>query len=163
MATHLLIDGYNAIRRGGAAAFFDPSDLAGGRRHLLDELSRYKREKQVRVTVVFDGAGGTSQARTRDAYRGVEVIYSKKGETADQVIVEAIRMRPAGLVVATSDRAIIDEAKSHGVPFITADRLQAVLRGEGPDGEDEAAHGRKGNPRKAPKALRLARKAIRKI
>ncbi len=163
MAAHLMIDGYNIIRRSGAAAPFAPGDLEGSRRYLLDELSRYKQEKQVRITVVFDGGGGRSITRERDRYRGVEVIYSKRGETADQVIMEAIRTRLSGLVVATSDRAIIDEAKKYSVAFITPDRLEAAIMGA--DTADEAGPrtDKKGNPRKAPKGLRQARRAIRKI
>jgi hypothetical protein len=163
MPAHLLIDGYNVIRRSGAPAPSGPADLEGSRRYLLDALSRYKQEKQVRITVVFDGGGGTSIRRERDRYRGVEVIYSKGGETADQVIIEAIRTRPSGLVVATSDRAIIDEAKKHGVAFITSDRLGAALMGEDSGGEAVSRTEKKGNPRKAPKGLRQARRTIRKI
>jgi predicted RNA-binding protein with PIN domain len=163
MAAHLLIDGYNIIRRSGAAARFGPGDLEGSRRYLLDELSRYKQEKQVRITVVFDGGGGTSITRERDRYRGVEVIYSKRGETADQVIMETIRTRPSGLVVATSDRAIIDEAKRHAVPFVTPDRLEAAIMGADTGEEAGPRTDKKGNPRKAPKSLRQARRVIRKI
>lgn len=159
MATHLLIDGYNIIKRNA----FDTADIEGARRRLIDELSRYGRERQIRITVVFDAAGGSSTSRQREGHRGVEVVYTRRGETADDVIVEAIRARRAGLVVATSDRAIIDEAKGHGVPFITPDRLAAALAGSGPDDEPDAGPGKKGNPRKAPKALRVARRAIRKI
>ncbi|MGA3172965.1 MAG: NYN domain-containing protein [Syntrophorhabdales bacterium] len=163
MALHLLIDGYNVIRRCGGAVLFDPSDLERSRRNLIDWVSRYKREKQIRITVVFDGGGGPSLARKRESHRGIEVIYSKKDETADQVIMEAIRVHAAGLVVATSDRVIIDEAKKHAIPFITPDRLEAALLGEGPGEEVEIRAGKKGNPRKAPKGVRLARRAIRKI
>lgn len=163
MAAHLLIDGYNFIRRSSAQVRFDPGNLEGGRLYILDELSRYKQEKQVRITVVFDGGGGTSPARERDRHRGIEVIYSKRGETADQIIMEIIRTRPAGLVVATSDRAIIDEAKRHGVPFVTSDRLEAAIMGKGDAGEPEGRADKKGNPRKASKGLRRARRVIRKI
>ncbi len=76
MPTHLLIDGYNFLKQSAMAAFLDPSDLESGRRYLLDELSRYKKEKKIRITVVFDATQGLSLGRKKEGYRGIEVIYS---------------------------------------------------------------------------------------
>ncbi len=162
MPTHLLIDGYNYVKQSALAALLDPFDLEGGRRYLLDELSRYKREKRVRITVVFDAGQAFSPARKREGYKGVEVIYSKQGETADDVIIERIRERRAGLLVVTFDRAIIDEAKKHGVPFITPARLEAAMSGGGADDEERGRTEKKGNPRKAPKGVRRARTGSKK-
>jgi hypothetical protein len=161
--THLLIDGYNYVKQSALAALLDPSDLESGRRYLLDELSRYKKEKKVRITVVFDATHGLSLGRKKEGYRGVEVIYSKQGETADQVIMEAIREHRAGLLVVTFDRAIIDEAKRHAVPFITPARLEAALSGSGPDDEERGRTEKKGNPRRAKRGVRRARRAVEKL
>ena len=94
--THLLIDGYNYVKQSAMAALLDPFDLESGRRYLLDELSRYKKEKKMRITVVFDATQGFSPGRKKEGYRGVEVIYSKQGETADEVMMETIRERQGG-------------------------------------------------------------------
>jgi len=162
MPVHMLIDGYNMGKRGALAPLFDSSDIETGRRSLLERLSEYRKNKGVRVTVVFDAASGLSLSRQKEPYKGIEVIYSKQGETADEVIIAAIRRKPAGLMVVTSDRAIIEEAKSHGVPFITPDRLEAAMDSSGE--EEEAARGeKKGNPRKAPKGVRKARRMIKKV
>ena len=96
--------------------------------------------------MVFDAAQGLSLGRKKEGYRGVEVIYSKQGETADEVMMETIRARQPGLLVVTFDRAILDEAKKHAVPFITPARLEAALSGGSPDDEDERQHGEKGQP-----------------
>jgi len=163
MATHLLIDGYNVVKQSALAALSHASDLETSRSYFLEELSRYKKEKGIRITVVFDGTHGSSLNRTKDGFRGVEVIYSKRGETADEVMMEIIRRRQAGLLVVTSDRAILDEAKKHGVPFITPSRLEAAMAGGEPDDEDQGRTEKKGNPRKAPKGVRRARRAVKKI
>lgn len=162
MAVHLIIDGYNLGKRGSLAYLFDSSDLETGRRLLLERLAEYKKSRHARITVVFDGTSGSALSREKDSYRGIEVIYSRQGETADEVIIGALRRRPPGLMVVTSDRAIINEAKSHGVPFITPDRLEAAIDGvnddDGPEREEK-----KGNPRKAPKSVRRARRMIKKV
>ena len=162
MPTHLLVDGYNLLKRSTIGTLFDATDLDTARGYLLERLFEYKREKRVHVAIVFDAPQGFSLSRKKERYKGVEIIYSKQGESADQVIVEAIRKRQSGLVVVTSDRAIIDEAKRHGVPFITPDRLEASM--DGNEYEDDGGRTeKKGNPRKAPKNLRKARRAIKKI
>jgi uncharacterized protein len=162
MPTRLLIDGYNFLKRSSLSALFDATDLDSARNYFLERLFEYKREKGVHVTVVFDATQGISLGRQRDPYRGIEIIYSRQGETADQVMIETIRKRLPGLVVVTSDRAILDEAKRHGVVFVTPDRLEASLDGAGSEDYPERTE-KKGNPRRAPKQVRKARRAIRKI
>ncbi len=162
MAVHLLIDGYNFLKRSGLSAVLGPSDLEGARRYLLDRLSEYRKGKQIRIAVVFDATQGLSLQRQREGFRGIDVIYSRQGETADEVMVEVIRRKPPGLVVVTSDRAIIDEAKKHGVTFMTPDRLEMAIDG-GTDEDRSERTEKKGNPRKAPKGLRRARRMIKKV
>jgi predicted RNA-binding protein with PIN domain len=162
MAAHLLIDGYNVMKRSGIAGLHDPLDLEGARRHLLDELARYRSGKGLRITVVFDGGRGPWPERTKEPHKGVHVIFSGRGETADEVMIERIRTRPPGMVVVTSDRAILDEAKRCGLPFITPARLEAALVGD-TFGDDEDRTEKKGNPRKASKGIRRARKALKKL
>jgi predicted RNA-binding protein with PIN domain len=162
MPLHLLIDGYNFGKRGSLSPLFDSSDLESGRRLLLEKLSEYRKNKGIRITVVFDATGGLSLSRQKEFHKGIEVIYSRQGETADEVIIAAIRRKIPGLMVATSDRAIIDEAKRHGVTFITADRLEAAIDG-GDEEETSERAGKKGNARKAPKGVRKARRMIKKV
>jgi predicted RNA-binding protein with PIN domain len=163
MAAHLLIDGYNLLKRGGAFLSGPAGDLESARRMLLEELFAYKKGKKLRITVVFDAPHGTSLSRTREGFRGIEVIYSRHGESADVVIVEIIRKRQAGTAVVTSDRAVIDEAKRNGIPFITSDRLQSMMEGGGEEEYSEGSVVKKGNPHKAPKRLRRARKIFDKM
>ena len=162
MAVHLLIDGDNLGRRGLSAQVFASHDLEGARRFLLDRLSEYRKSKGLRMTVVFDAGRGLSLARQKEFHKGIEVIYSKQGETADDVIIAAIRRKLPGLMVVTSDRAIIDEAKRHGVTFMTPDRLEAAVDGS-TDEEGEERPEKKGNPHKAPKQIRKARRMLKKV
>lgn len=159
MPVHLLIDGYNLLKR----MRFDTGDLESGRKELLDWLALCKRERAPRITVVFDAYRGFSLNRTRENHKGVEVVFTRENETADDVIRERIRAGHVGLVVVTSDRAIIDEAKSHGVTFLTADRLESVLRSPEPITEEAPRSEKRGNPRKLPKNVRRAKRTIRKI
>jgi predicted RNA-binding protein with PIN domain len=158
MPPHLVIDAYNYIMRTSLAA----ADIETSRDMLLDQLVEYRGQKAVRVTAVFDAARGIHLARSRTNYKGIEVIYSGRNESADDVILEMIRSRPAGLIVVSSDRALIDEAKRCGMSFMVPARLEAALHGEdakGQPGETE----RKGPSRRLPKKVRRSMRPLRKV
>src|SRR5437867_57771 len=82
MATHLIIDGYNLL---GARGQVGP-DVESAREFLLRDLSAYRQRKGHLITVVFDGWQQAIGAERREHRMGVEVVYSKRGERADQVI-----------------------------------------------------------------------------
>ena len=94
---------------------------------MLQKLARYKRSKGARVTVVFDAYNSLSPDRQRENYLGIDVVYSRENETADDVIIGWIREGRPNMVVVTSDRAILDEAKRAGVAFITPQRLEEMM------------------------------------
>jgi len=86
MAFHLLIDGYNLIRQSPELRRFDKKGLEQGREMLLKELLAYQRMKKHAMTVVFDGwiEGHFSESHARVG--GIAVIFSRRGEKADEVI-----------------------------------------------------------------------------
>ena len=158
MPPRLLIDGYNFIYRMSPGSL----DMDTSRSHFLEALARYGRERGVKVTVVFDAPGSLSPNRLRQNHRGVEVIYSGRGETADDVIIEVLRKKQAGFILVSSDRALIDEAKKNGIAFVTPDRMAEALHDKA-EREEEMPVERKGNPRRLPKRVRRAKKTIGKI
>jgi len=165
---HLIIDGYNYIHRIRSGPVTDSSNLEMLRRELLERLFRYKKDRGVRITAVFDARGGYSLGRQRENHKGIDVVYAGEGETADDVIIGWIRERRSGLIVVTSDRQIIDEAKKAGVPFMTPVGMEQSMVGgkeelaeKGDDGDFRRP--KTGNPRKLPKKLRKVTKSINKI
>lgn len=165
---HIVIDGYNYIHRINGSAVQKGSSMDLLQRDFLEKCVRYKKLRSIRITVVFDAYGSRSPGRHSENYRGIEVIYSKEGETADDVIIGWIRKRPASLYVVSSDRAIIDEAKSRGVTFLIPITFAEMLSSPAyePDEEDDypdAPRPKKGNPRRLPKKVRKAVKGINKL
>lgn len=165
---HLIIDGYNYIHRISSEGAVVSTNLEMLRRDFLERLFRYKKEQAVRITAVFDARGSYALGRQRENYKGIDVVYAGEGETADDVIIGWIREKRAGRIVVTSDRAIIDEAKKAGVPFMTPVALELSLAGGkdnlgDEDREQEFHRPKTGNPRKLPKKLRKVTKSIGKI
>jgi uncharacterized protein len=167
--THLIIDGYNYINRIRISPESRGPSLDILRRSLLDRFAQYKRLKGLKLTVVFDAYKSYSPDRQRENYKGVDVVYSRENETADDVIIGWIREKKAGMVAVSSDRAIIDEAKQHGVAFLTPPGLEALITRDSSredmesDETDRQSIKKKGNPRKLPKRLRKSTKTIGKI
>lgn len=166
---HIIIDGYNYINRTGHTGTHGGARLDGLRRSLLEKLVGYKKHRGAKITVVFDAYNSFSLGRQRENFKGIDVVYSKEGETADDVIIELIRLKKAGMAVVSSDREIIDEAKRHNVPFITPGRLQELMTAEPRVSKDEDYDGgirretKKGNPRRLPKRLRKVSRTISKV
>jgi len=165
---HLIIDGYNYIYRVRSGPSANGLNMELLRRELLERLFKYKRDHGVKITTVFDARGGYNLGRQKENYKGIDVVYAGEGETADDVIIGWIRERRSGRIVVSSDRAIIDEAKNAGVPFMTPIAMeQNMMGGKKEQGEkedsDDFRRPKTGNPRKLPKKLRKVTKSINKI
>jgi hypothetical protein len=166
---HLIIDGYNYINRIRTSPAGAGSSLDMLRRSFLDRLVQYKKLKSIKLTVVFDAYNSLSPGRQRENYKGIDVVYSGEKETADDVIIGWIREKKAGIIAVSSDRAIIDEAKRHGVAFLTPPGMEALMTMDtsGKDAEsdetDRQSGKKRGNPRKLSKKLRKSTKTIGKI
>ena len=138
----IVIDGYNLIRRSPRLSLLDRRDMEEGRDALLATLAVYRRIKGHRITVVFDGweRGGASEQVKLTA--GLQVVFTRRGEQADQAIVRFVGKAPSGAVVVTSDRALADDVARTGAVTLSAEEFQARLDDalrEGNEGEFQKA------------------------
>jgi predicted RNA-binding protein with PIN domain len=115
---HLIIDGYNVTKRG-----FAEMSLEQQRKRLITGLGGIAAQTGDEVTVVFDGAERVHGLPP--APRGVRVLFSRKGETADELIRRLVRAEPVGrpIVVISSDREVADGVRRHGAYPLGADSL----------------------------------------
>jgi predicted RNA-binding protein with PIN domain len=115
---HLIVDGYNVTKRG-----FADISLEQQRKRLVNGLGGLAAQTRAEVTAVFDGA--ERMVGLPPAPRGVRVLFSRKGETADELIRRLVRAEPAGrpIVVISSDREVADGVRRHGAYPLGADAL----------------------------------------
>jgi len=115
---HLIVDGYNVTKRG-----FAEMSLEQQRKRLITGLGGIAAQTGDEITVVFDGAERVHGLPP--APRGVRVLFSRKGDTADELIRQLVRAEPAGrpLVVVSSDREVADGVRRHGAYPMGADSL----------------------------------------
>src|SRR5574340_1007031 len=136
MATHLLVDGYNLLGSAGMGGPTGGGRLEAAREALLRDLAGYRQRKRHAITVVFDGWQGGLGAEQREFQSGVEVVYSKRGERADQVIQRLARLYGGNCAVVSSDHEVVNAARAAGAFVMGASEFRAKLQ-ERPSGQPE--------------------------
>lgn len=174
MPLHLIVDGYNLIRQSPDLLAQESQDLRWGREALLEKLAAYRRLKKYAITVVFDGweASEGEGLGNRDHFQGMLIIYSRRGEKADEVIKRmAARERERSLIIS-SDREISHYAERAGAAVMSAEEFNFRLYAAFVDGElaetekDQATWNgtkKKGPAHRDSKKLRQQRRRVKKI
>jgi len=125
---YLIVDGHSIIfqwpelramhgRRGGAA-----------RDELIRWLTQYQDATDIRVVVVFDGRSDRQNEATEPG--GIQVFYSKDGQTADAII-ERLCAKYANqhdIVVATDDNMERQTAMTFGASTVSSDMLRTLIK-----------------------------------
>lgn len=105
MQTILIVDGYNMIGAWKELRPLRDTNFEEARIRLLELMAEYKAAMGGRVIVVFDAhlVPGVQQTYVQNA---VEIIYTRKNETADEQIeklTNELKGRKIQIYVATSD------------------------------------------------------------
>jgi predicted RNA-binding protein with PIN domain len=123
---HLVVDGYNVTKTG-----YPQMPLEKQRLRLLGQLSALAAQTGAEVTCVFDGAELAAPVLLAPP-RGVRVLFSKPGVTADELIRQLVRAEPPGrpVIVASTDREVADGVARAGArPVASAVLLKRLSRG----------------------------------
>jgi len=173
MSIHIIIDGYNLIRQSNRLIQLDLQDIQTGREALIDMLAAYKKIKAHRITVVFDGTRAPRLSLRRDRQKGITIVFSHSGESADAVIKNMARREGRQALVVSSDQDIVRAASSWGAATISANDFENKLAlascTEGPENDGAALAGwkpttkKKGPSRRLSKRQRQNRARIRKL
>jgi predicted RNA-binding protein with PIN domain len=115
---HLIVDGYNVTKRG-----FGDLSLEQQRARLISALAGIAAQSGAETTVVFDGADKLNAVP--GIPRGLRVLFSRKGQTADELIRQLVRAEPPGrpLIVVSSDKEVADGVRRHGAYPLSSDTL----------------------------------------
>jgi hypothetical protein len=151
--------------------------LEAARESLIHALSAYRQRKGHAITVVFDGWRQGQPFEGREHREGIQLVYSKRGERADQVIQRLIREYGSDCAVVSSDHEIVNVARAHGAFVMGAQEFAGKLASgassgsrvphkeldTGEDGPPRRGAEKKGNPRKLPKAQRQRDRQFRRF
>jgi hypothetical protein len=162
MAIHIIVDGYNLIRQSPTLSRLDRRDIALGREALIAGLADYRKIKPHRITVVFDGVEAPGVSSARDVQRGVRIVFSRRGETADAVIARMARQEREKALVVSSDAAVARAAQSCGAAAINSPefefRLTQAAEIENADALEEERPPRRVDTRKKGTGHRLSKR-----
>jgi predicted RNA-binding protein with PIN domain len=167
---HLIIDGYNLLHTDRNLVSINPIQLQRERDRLIDQLSAYRSLRQMEITVVFDGWQGGWPTEKKERKKGIDLVFSKLGEKADEVIKRLAREKGAGVTVITSDREISRYAEKAAVAVIPSDQFKekmdnALTKGEKDSQNEEERSGekKKGPSRMLSKKEKRMRSALKKL
>ncbi len=116
---HLVVDGYNVTKTG-----YPTMPLEKQRLRLLGGLAALAAQTGAEITCVFDGAELAAPVLLAPP-RGVRVLFSKPGETADELIRRLVRAEPPGrpVVVVSADREVADGVARAGARPVASTML----------------------------------------
>jgi predicted RNA-binding protein with PIN domain len=96
----ILVDGYSLLHHWQGLAPGVPRHTAAAREELIHVLTRYHDACGTPVTIVFDGSRPARGGEETPSTPEVEILYSRGGQTADQLIERAAhRLQPYGEVL----------------------------------------------------------------
>jgi len=127
MAIHIIIDGYNLIRQSKTLSNLDRQDIQLGRKFLLKMLAEYKKIKRHKITVVFDGTNAHFSSPFKDKIKGIDIRFSRIGESADTVIKKMAAKEREKALVVSSDLEIVNAVVSHGTATINSPMFEEKI------------------------------------
>jgi predicted RNA-binding protein with PIN domain len=100
----ILVDGYSLLHRWPELAPGRARHSAEARDELIQRLTLYQDVSGTPITIFFDGNRPKSGTAAAVSGLDLEVLYSRAGQTADQLIERAAhRFQPYGEVLAVTD------------------------------------------------------------
>ena len=115
----ILVDGYSLLHVWEELAPGKPRHAAAARDELISRLTHYYDACGIPITLVFDGASTIQNASPFPSTPEMEIIYSRPGQSADQLI-ERVAHRLSGygeVLVVTDDFAERDTVVAVGGMF----------------------------------------------
>jgi hypothetical protein len=170
----IAIDGYNFIKQSPELRKLEQIELQKAREGLIEDLARYKRVKGHSILVVFDGGQQGRAGEKGGSSRGIQVVFSRPGEKADDVLKRLAAEKRDGILLVTSDREIAGFAEKKGAKVLPvwdfAEKMEMAqyFAAKGSAGEDRSpdraiAPEKKGPSRRLSKSRRKTLSAAKKL
>ena len=122
----LIIDGYNMIYSWKDLIPLAKAHIETARDVLIDHIANYQGYRQIKVLLVFDGYRVFNNAGSSFRQGGLDVIYTKTGQSADQYIERKVHelKKKYRISVATNDGLIQTSILANGARRMTSGELE---------------------------------------
>jgi predicted RNA-binding protein with PIN domain len=127
----ILVDGYSLLHKWEALAPGRPRHSEAARKELIHYLRLYQDAIRTPITIVFDGSNAPVGTPKPDSTPELEILFSRKGQTADDIIERAAhRFSSYGeIMVVTDDYAERDTVMNFGGLTSSCDNfIQDVMK-----------------------------------
>jgi predicted RNA-binding protein with PIN domain len=127
----ILVDGYSLLHNWPGLAPGAPRHSARARDELIHVLTAFHDATGDPLTIFFDGSGAPPGTPKSESSRGVEVLFSGPGQTADDLIERAAhRFQDYGeVLVVTDDHAERDTVSGFGGSCSSCDNFIRRIAG----------------------------------
>jgi uncharacterized protein len=127
----IIIDGYNVIRADPRLQSLEQVSLQTARDVLVRTLASSPRLSNDRILVVFDGRGGTRGHIHSHRVGRIDTMYSARGQTADDVIVEqaGVLAQTGRVVVVSNDVEVRERCRAEGCEVSASGNLLDQIPG----------------------------------
>jgi predicted RNA-binding protein with PIN domain len=126
------VDGYSVVHAWPQLQKLAGRSLEHRRAVLVQVLERYGDHTGRRVTVVFDGYAARHKPELVEVPGGVEVVFSPKGKTADEVIERTVAQagQRSRITVVTSDNVERQIVETLGAQTVSAEMFRVEVAAE---------------------------------
>ncbi|WKV07939.1 NYN domain-containing protein [Thermoanaerobacterium sp. CMT5567-10] len=126
---YMVIDGYNIINNWQDLKLEAKSSLEDARQKLIDILLNFRGYTGFNIILVFDAMYVKGNQQKHEYYSGLEVVYTKEGESADSYIEGIIKdiIKKDKVVVVTSDWVLQQVVLAQGAIRMSARELYEEL------------------------------------
>jgi predicted RNA-binding protein with PIN domain len=142
----ILVDGYSLLHNWPELAPGQPRHSERARNELIQILTKYHDVTGEPITIFFDGAGAPASAPKQESSREVEILFSRGGQTADDMIERAAhRFQSYGeVLVVTDDIAERDTVSGLGASVASCANFVRMIENALTDLQDDLRnHNRK--------------------
>lgn len=130
MEDYILVDGYNIINAWPELNTLKEVSFEHARIKLIELLANYQGTSDKQIIVVFDAHQVKDGQGKKEKHLNIEVVYTKKGETADMYIekIAGHLVEKGNVFVATSDGMEQSVILQRGALRITPKELIEVIK-----------------------------------
>ncbi|MGA2029169.1 MAG: NYN domain-containing protein [Verrucomicrobiota bacterium] len=138
----ILVDGYSLLHDWPEIAAGQPRHSERARDELIQILTKYHDATGELITIFFDGSGAPPNVTKNESSRDVEVLFSRAGQTADDMIERAAhRFQSYGeVLVVTDDFAERDTVSGFGGLVTSCTNFIRMIENTLAESQDELKH-----------------------
>ena len=127
MATKLLIDGYNFLWESSVYPNQALYQMEKGRQAVINWLVSKPILKNFEIYLVFDAHRTDHYSPSTNTERGIKVVFSARGQTADELIRNMADDYTVGAIVVSSDLEVFRHAEKKGCGVLGSREFERLV------------------------------------